>query len=423
MEPPGGLLECHSVAIDGGRIAAILPTGEALADVSATQEFRLDRHALIPGLINAHTHAAMCLFRGLADDLPLMQWLQDHIWPAEHKWVDREFVVDGTRLAVAEMLRGGVTCFNDMYFYPDHTAEVASELGMRASVGLILLDFPTAWAKDAEEYLVKGEQVFDRFRDDALVSTAFAPHAPYTVSDGPLRRVATLADEIDIPVHMHVHESGDEIAQSLAQFQKRPLQRLGELGLVSERLVGVHMTQLRQDEIAVLARSGVHVAHCPESNLKLANGICPVKQLLDAGVNVCIGTDGAASNNNLDMLGEMRTAALLAKGHSGECTAVNAETALAMATINGARALGLEGRIGSLRVGKEADIAAIDLGRIETQPVYDPVSQIVYSADRSQVSDVWVAGQRLLGNGELTGVDVGGLLERVAVWQERISSA
>lgn len=423
MAPGKKLFKEHSIAIDNGRIAAILPTEEIHDNLTAEHEVDCAQHALIPGLINLHTHATMSLFRGLADDLPLMQWLHDHIWPAEQKWISPEFINDGSRLAIAEMLRCGTTCFNDMYFYPDHTAAVASQLGMRASIGLIIIDFPSAWAKDTEDYLAKGQQVFDQFKHDPLITTAFAPHAPYTVPDKPLQRVATLADELDIPVHMHVHETEEEIQQSLAQHQKRPLQRLHELGLINERLIAVHMTQLQPDEIDLLARTGVHIAHCPESNLKLANGTCPVKPLLDAGVNVGIGTDGAASNNDLDLLGEMRTAALLAKGHSRDSTAVSAQTALAMATINAARALGLDDRIGSLETGKEADIAAIDLGAIETQPIYNPVSQIVYSASRDQVTDVWVAGRHLLKNNRLALIDTEQLLANVARWQRQIAAS
>ncbi len=423
VEPFDQTFEHHSIAIDKGKIISILPTARARTEMSAQHELSLDQHALIPGLINAHTHAAMTLFRGLADDLPLMQWLNDHIWPAERKWISPEFISDGTRLGVAEMLRNGTTCFNDMYFYPDYTAEVASQLGIRSMIGLIMIDFPTAWAKDAEEYLAKGEQVYDKFKQHPLVNMAFAPHAPYTVSDTPLQRIATLADELDIPVHMHVHETKDEINHSLEKYKQRPLQRLYEMGLISERLIAVHMTQLEQHEIDMLAQQGVHVAHCPESNLKLASGTCPVKQLSDAGVNICIGTDGAASNNDLDMLGEIRTAALLAKGHSGDSTAINARTALAMGTINAAKALGLDKNIGSLLEGKEADIVAIDLAYIETQPVYDPVSQIIYSANRNQVSDVWIAGKHLLKNGELTQLDTNNLLEKTAKWRDRIISS
>jgi len=420
VEPEGQVLEHHSIAIEAGRIHAILPTAEAREQFHAQRTVDLPRHALIPGLVNAHTHAAMSLFRGLADDLPLMDWLQQHIWPAEQRWVHEEFVADGTRLAIAEMLRGGTTCFNDMYFFPDVTGQVAAATGMRAVIGLILIDFPSAWAEDAEGYLARAVEVHERFRNEPLIRTAFAPHAPYSVSDGPLERMRVLDAELNLPVHMHVHETADEVQQGLAQHGKRPLARLQELGLLGPSLVAVHMTQLEDAEIEAIARAGVNVVHCPESNLKLASGFCPVARLLEAGVNLALGTDGAASNNDLDLLGEMRTAALLGKGVASDPSALPARQVLHMATLGGARALGLGEEIGSLVAGKAADIAAIDLGQPQTQPVYDPVSQIVYAAGREQVSDVWVAGRRLVSNGRVNCLDIPEIVRNAARWGERI---
>lgn len=362
----------------------------------------------------------MNLFRGLADDLPLMDWLNKHIWPAETKWVDPDFVKDGTELAIAEMIRGGTTCFNDMYFFPDQTAEVCSHVGMRVVVGLILIDFPTAWAKDADEYIFKGEQIHDTYRHDPLINTAFAPHAPYTVSDEPLKRVNVIAEELDIPIHMHIHETAFEVEQSIELHGKRPLQRLSELGLLSPRMLAVHMTQLEKEEIKELAKLSVSVVHCAESNLKLASGFCPVGELIKAGVNVCIGTDSAASNNDLDMFGEMRTAALLAKGVANDSTCLDAHTTLKMATLNGAKALGLDDTIGSLKKGKQADIVAINLDQLETVPLYEPVSQIIYSANRQQVSDVWIAGKQLLKNRELTTMEYSKLMEKAKNWESKI---
>lgn len=422
VEPKNTVLENHSIAIKDGKIEAILPTEKATEKYSANEEHHLQQHALIPGLINAHTHAAMNLFRGLADDLPLMDWLNNHIWPAEAKWVDPEFVKDGTELAVAEMIRGGTTCFNDMYFFPDQTAEVCSQVGMRVVVGLILIDFPTAWAKDADDYLVKGEQVHDKFKHDSLINTAFAPHAPYTVSDEPLKRIYVIAEELDIPIHMHIHETAFEVEQSVEQHGKRPLQRLNELGILSPRTIAVHMTQLNEEEINELAKLSVSVAHCPESNLKLASGFCPIGDLVKAGVNVCLGTDSSASNNDLDMFGEMRTAALLAKGVSSDSTCLDAHTTLQMATLNGAKALGLDETIGSLKKGKQADITAINLDQLETTPLYDPVSHIVYSANRQQVTDVWVSGKQLLKDRELTTMEYTKLMEKAKSWEAKIKS-
>ncbi|HHH48520.1 MAG TPA: TRZ/ATZ family hydrolase [Gammaproteobacteria bacterium] len=422
VEPHDSVLDHHAIAIHEGRIVELLPSREAEGKYRANVEHHLDSHALIPGLVNAHTHAAMSLFRGLADDLHLMDWLQNHIWPAEGKWISPEFVADGTRLAIAEMLRGGTTCFNDMYFFPDETARVADNAGMRAVVGLILIDFPTVWAANADDYLHKGIEVHDHYRHHPLISTAFAPHAPYTVSDEPLQRVVTFAEEMDLSLHMHVHETAHEVEEASARNGLRPLARLTQLGLLSPRLAAVHMTQLSDGEIAQLAGSGASVVHCPESNLKLASGFCPVQKLLDAGVNVALGTDGAASNNDLDMLGEMRSAALLGKAVAGDASAVSAAQALHMATLGGARALGLDEAIGSLVPGKAADVTAIDLGALETQPVYHPTSQLVYAAGREQVSDVWVAGRHLLKARELTTLNQASIIERAHAWAEKIQA-
>jgi len=422
VEPEGRVLEHHSLAINDGKIIDILPTAQAKKKYSAFDEHQFETHALIPGLINGHTHAAMTLFRGLADDLPLMDWLNNHIWPAEQQWVNPKFVEDGTRLAVAEMIRGGTTCFNDMYFFPDHTAEVVVTTGIRAVIGLIMIDFPTAWAKDPEEYLTKGINVHDKYKHNPLIRTAFAPHAPYTVSDEPLKKIYIDAEELNIPIHMHMHETWDEIEKSLEQYNKRPLQRLLDLGLLNERLIAVHLTQVEQGEIELIAKQGVSVLHCPESNLKLASGFCPINDLLLAGVNVALGTDGAASNNDLDMLGEMRTAALLAKGVANDSSAVPAHTVLGMATINGAKALDMDDEIGSLTIGKQADIVAIDLDSIETQPMYSPISQIVYSCNRNQVTDVWVAGKQLLKERELTTIDETVVIETTKLWQDKIKN-
>lgn len=424
VERAGQVLEEHSIGISNGRIAVIAPQAETRNEITANEVLEMPGHALIPGLVNAHTHAAMSLFRGLADDLPLMTWLNDHVWPAEARWVHEEFVADGTRLALAEMIRGGTTCFNDMYFFPDITARVVNQTGLRALVGLIIIDFPTQWAQDQDGYFARASEVYDRLKNKPLTRPAFAPHSPYAVSDSSLKRLLRLANELpEIPVHMHVHETRDEVKQGLEQHGKRPIARLDELGLVGPSLAAVHMTQLEDDEIALFAERGAHVVHCPESNLKLASGFCPVKQLLDAGINVALGTDGAASNNDLDLLGEMRTAALLAKGVANDASALPAAQALQMATLNGARALGLGDEIGSLSVGKAADIVAIDLERPETGPVYDVVSLIVYAASRHQITDVWVAGEQLLRDRELTSLDLAEITSSAALWGEKIKAS
>jgi 5-methylthioadenosine/S-adenosylhomocysteine deaminase len=422
VEPDGQALDHHSIAVHGGKIVEVLASANAAQKYRATETVDLKQHAVIPGLVNAHTHAAMSLFRGLADDLPLMDWLNHHIWPAEAKWVSPDFVRDGTELAAAEMLKSGTTCFSDMYFFPDVTARVCQDAGMRACVGLIMIDFPSAWAQNADEYLHKGLKLHDELRNSELIRTAFAPHAPYTVSDAPFEKIRMYADELDIPIHMHVQETAHEVDASVKQHGVRPLARLGNLGILGPRLIAVHMTQLLPAEIELLAQANVSIVHCPESNLKLASGFCPVQALVKAGVNVALGTDGAASNNNLDMLEEMRIAALLAKGASNDATAIPAHTALRMATLNGARALGIEARTGSLTAGKAADITAIDLSAISSQPVYDPVSQIVYTATRDQVSDVWVNGRHLLAKHQLTSLDEAALRDKAQAWHDKIKA-
>jgi 5-methylthioadenosine/S-adenosylhomocysteine deaminase len=411
----------HAVAVRDGRILALLPSAEARRSIEADRVVELPGHCLIPGLVNAHTHAAMTLMRGMADDLPLMTWLHEHIWPAEKRWVDPGFVGDGTRLALLEMLRGGVTCFNDMYFFPEVTAQAAADAGMRAVVGMIVVDFPTAYAEDAQTYIAKGLALHDRYRGHPLIRTAFAPHSPYAVADGPLERVRTLADELEVQVHIHLHETRDEVVASLRDHGERPLARLDRLGLVGPGLTAVHMTQLEEPEIERLAAAGAHVVHCPESNLKLASGFCPAVRLLAAGVNVALGTDGAASNNDLNLLGEMRSAALLGKGVAGSASALPAAQALCMATINGARALGLEDEIGSIEPGKSADLAALDLRDPHTQPLYHPVSQLVYSAGRHQVRQVWVQGRQLIRDGVPTSLDPPTVIAAAQAWAERLA--
>jgi 5-methylthioadenosine/S-adenosylhomocysteine deaminase len=420
VEPPGRVLEDHALAINEGRIVAILPKQEAFACYRAAVCVEGPCHVLMPGLVNTHTHAAMTLLRGLADDLPLMEWLSQHIWPAENRWVSEAFVHDGAQLAMAEMLRGGITCFNDMYFFPETVAAAVNACGMRACIGLIVIDFPSPWAKDADAYLRKGLALYPTLDKEPLLSAALAPHGPYTVNADALKQIRTLAEQWQIPIHMHVHETAAEVEGMVRQQGCRPLQWLDNLGLVSERLLAVHMTQLTDAEISWIARCGVHVIHCPESNLKLASGFCPVAKLDAAGVNVALGTDGTASNNDLNLLGEMRIAALLAKGLANDAAVLPAHRVLRMATLNGAKALGLDQQIGSLEPGKWADVTLVDLGAVETEPVYHPISQLVYATDRQQVTDVWVAGRPLLRNRELTTLDIEKIIHRARGWRDKI---
>lgn len=420
VEPAGVILENHAVAIDKGRIVAILQQSEARLKFLPNEVKQLPHHILIPGLVNLHTHAAMTLLRGLADDLPLMEWLQQHIWPAEAKHVSAQFVYDGTLIACAEMLRGGTTCFNDMYFYPKAAAQAARAAGMRAVIGLISLDFPTAYATDADDYLAKGLAARDELRDEALLSFCLAPHAPYTVNDRNFAKVLTLAEQCDLPIHLHLHETRAEIDDSVQRFGLRPIERLHRLGLLSPGLIGVHGIHLNADEIALLAQHGCSIAHCPSSNLKLASGIAPISALSESGVNLGLGSDGAASNNRLDLFQEMRLAALLAKGSSGQAETINAHQALRMATLGGAQALGLDAEIGSLAQGKAADLCAVTIDDIGLVPCYDLASLIVYCAGREHVTDVWVAGRSRVANGNLLSGNEIELINLAALWQNQI---
>ena len=421
VEPIHQTLFQHSVAIADGRIMSILPTTEAHTRFTAKNHYQLKDHVLIPGLINLHTHAAMTLLRGLADDLPLMEWLKGHIWPAEGSHVSVEFVRDGTLLACAEMIKGGVTCFNDMYFFPGAAAEAVLTAKMRAAMGLIAIDFPTAYASDADDYLNKGLAMRDQYRAEPLLGFCMAPHAPYTVNDQTLGKVLTYAEQLDLPIHIHLHETEDEIRQSLDQHQRRPIQRLHDIGVLGPNLLAVHAVHLTSQEMALLAKQGCHVAHCPTSNLKLASGFAPVAGMLEHGINIGIGTDGAASNNRLDMFAEMRLAALLAKGVSGMADALPAHYALQMATLNGAKALGIDAITGSLTAGKAADITAVDLSSLETSPCYDAASHLVYAAGREHVSHVWVNGELLLDGQNLVTLDTQELKAKVAYWQDKIA--
>jgi 5-methylthioadenosine/S-adenosylhomocysteine deaminase len=422
VNPQFELLEHAALVINGDEIQSIVPANLLLPhELEQAEIFELDNHVLMPGLVNTHTHAAMSLMRGIADDLPLMEWLNNHIWPVESRWIDREFIEDGVKLAVAEMIRGGTTCFNDMYFFPDVMARACQQMGMRASAGLIVLDFPTMWAQSADEYLSKAITVHDEIREFPLISSALAPHAPYTVSDDPLKQIAMYSNELDLPVHMHIHETQFEVDEAVKNSGMRPLERLDQLGLLNPSLMAVHMTSLNEMELERLAETGVNIVHCPESNLKLASGFCPVSKLQQQNSNVCLGTDGAASNNDLDMFGEMRSAALLAKGVSGDASSCNAEQSIRMATINGAKALGLDQNIGSLEIGKKADMIAVDFSQINSQPVYDPVAQLVYACNSLQVSHVWINGNNKLNNYQLTDIDAVAIISKAQQWQQKIS--
>ena len=420
--PKNRLLEYQSVVIQSEKIIDICSISSASELYQADEIVQLTEHVLIPGLINLHTHAAMSLMRGVADDLPLMNWLNEHIWPAEKAVLSAQYVQDSTLFACAEMLSGGITCFNDMYFYPQATVVASNQAGIRANIGLVVLEFPTAYASDAADYLQKGFEAHDSMRGNALISTCFAPHAPYTVTNKTFETVLTYAEQLGLGIHTHLHETRDEIALSVANFGLRPLQRLAQLGILGPNFLAAHGVHLLENEIEMLAESGCHIAHCPSSNLKLASGIAPISKLLDNCVNVGLGTDSAASNNRLDMFAEMRLSALLAKGVNENATVIPAHQALEMATINAAKAIGLEEKIGSIEIGKFADLTAVKLSELIINPCYDPISHLVYACGREQVSHTWVAGELRYSNGLYANIEPLELKEIINVWQPKLQA-
>ncbi|MCA0912910.1 TRZ/ATZ family hydrolase [Marinobacter nauticus] len=422
VEPFGVVLEHQAVILQGSRILAIVPQAEADQSYRTRETLDLNQHVVLPGLINLHGHTAMSLFRGLADDLPLMTWLNDHIWPAEGKFVSEQFVADGTRLAMAEMLRTGTTTFSDMYFFPEVTAQAAHDTGMRAQICFPLMDMPTVWGSGPEEYLRKGADLIEQWQRDDYIMPAIGPHAPYTVSDGPLGAAVELAQQTGAAIQLHLHETAFEVAEAVKASGQRPLARMADLGVLGANTQCVHMTQIDESDLAHLKKTGAHVVHCPESNLKLASGFCPVQKLLDHDINVTIGTDGAASNNDLDLFGELKTAAMVAKAVADDAAALSAHKALEMATLSGARALGRDHDIGSLVAGKLADLIAVDLSDPYLQPVYDPASHLVYSNHGRAVSHSWIHGVPQLQDGRLTRIDVPDLVLRVNEWRKLILS-
>ncbi len=413
-------LRQHSVVVNGGVITAVLPTADAAARYSAKRRVDLSNHIVLPGLVNAHCHAAMSLMRGIADDLVLEDWLQAHIWPREAAHMSADFVFDGSLLAAAEMIRGGITTCSDMYFFPEATARALRQSGMRVQLGLPILEFPSAYAQTADEYLQRGLAVRDRLRDDSLVSFALAPHAPYTVSDATFSKIVIYAEELGLPIHTHLHETAREVADGIATHGCRPLARLKALDVLGPAFSAIHAVHCNDDDIAALFHHASHVIHCPSSNLKLGSGIAPVAALLAHGINVALGTDGAASNNRLDLFGEMRIAALLAKGITQDATTLPARQAVAMATLGGAKALGLEASVGTIAVGKSADLIAVAIGSPELSPMFDPYSHLVYAAGRGDVSHAWVGGDCVLDDRHLMQCDVPAVLRLAQHWQEKL---
>ena len=432
IAPVNVALNDYAVVISGEKIVAVLPRAEAQTQYPAAEVVELPDHLLTPGFVNAHTHAAMSLLRGAGDDLPLHEWLQTRIWPLESKLVSEEFVFDGTVIAIEEMLLGGTTCFNDMYFFPQATARAAQAMGIRANIGLVIFDFPSAYGTGAADYLAKGLALRDQTQRDEtasakLISFCLAPHAPYTVSDESFGKIAVLANELGLAIHIHLHETAQEITDSLTQYGKRPLQRLVDLGLVGPDFVAIHAVHLNSDDIALMTKNSATVVHCPHSNLKLASGIAPVYAMLEAGLSVAIGTDGSASNNQLNLLSETRTACLLAKGTSGKADAFSAAIALHTMTLGGAKAIGLSDQIGSIEVGKFADLTAIQIANVDHGPIHDAIAHLIYSADRSQVSDVWISGVPVVRKRQLAQTGARATLDEVVprsrLWHNLASDA
>ncbi|MFA5633183.1 MAG: TRZ/ATZ family hydrolase [Porticoccaceae bacterium] len=419
--PENAIYRDCSLAITGSKIIGLCPKAEADHRYNPVQRVELDNHVLIPGLINCHGHLAMSLLRGYADDMPLESWLRDSIWPAEERWVSEEFVRNGAELAMAEMLLSGTTCFSDMYFFPEQTALVARQHGMRCQLAFPILNAPSVWAREGDEYISKGLALRDYHKGDDLISVIFGTHAPYTLDDRLFEVVATYANELDSAIQVHLHETQAEVDAAVAQSGERPIARLHRLGVLTPNTQCVHMTALDDGDITLLAASGAHVIHCPKSNLKLASGFCPVTRLQQAGVNVALGTDSAASNNGLDLFGELNTASLLAKGLSGDAAALDGHASLRMATLDGARALGMEAITGSLEVGKAADIVAVNLAGISREPLYNPISQLVYTAVGHLVSHVWVNGSAKVHEGQLLSFNEQELETKARQWRDRIT--
>lgn len=416
----GQLLSDYSIVIENDKIIDLVPQDKVFDEYEANDTYQLTDHILIPGLINTHTHAAMSLFKGFADDLPLQDWLNDYIWPAEKEFINSSFVKDGSILALSEMIKSGVTTFNDMYFFPDATAEAVKELGVRSNIGLVVLDFPTNYATDPEDYLLKGFEFRDKWRNEELITTSIAPHAPYSVSDEAFTLINTYSEELSINIHTHLHETQWEIEDSIEKYGITPVQRLNNLGIIGPSLMAVHCVHLNDQDMATLAKNKVSIVHNPSSNMKLGSGIADIAKMLKQNLNISLGTDSSASNNRLDIMEEMRLAALLIKGSTKSPESFSANEAIKMATINGAKALGLESIIGSIEKNKKADLVAIDLNSIENQPIYNPLTTFVYSSSRSDVSYVWIDGEIKLKDKKLVKIDEERIIQLAKKWQRKL---
>ena len=419
------LIEDGAVAVRGDKIIDVGPAAEiekkyeADAVIGGSGQLK----ALLPGFVNTHTHAPMVYLRGIADDLPLREWLEKHIWPIESKWLGPGFVSDATELACLEMLKGGITTYSDMYYYGNHAAPAAKKIGMRAVIGAGILDFPTIAAKNREEYFEQAEELVAGFLNDELITPSIAPHALYTCGPEGQKRAAQMAEKYDIPVQLHLSETKWETEEIEKLYGQRPVKFLDSLGALSHRVIAAHCIWLDGEEIEIMAKRHTGVSHCVESNLKLVSGFSPVARMINAGVKVTFGTDGAASNNDLNLFGEMGTASKLHKTLSGDPAALDARTTVKMATIWGAEALGLGGKTGSIRKGKAADLIMLDLDKPHLTPVYNIFSHIVYAARPSDVETVMVNGRLVVKDGELVTADEKEVLQKARIWGKKIKES
>ncbi|MAR99939.1 MAG: N-ethylammeline chlorohydrolase [Nitrosomonadales bacterium] len=415
------LLSNYSIVIKNDKIIDLVLQDEVFEKYEANEVYQLTDHIITPGLINTHTHVAMSLFKGFADDLPLQDWLNNYIWPAEKKFVNSQFVKEGSILALSEMIKSGITTYNDMYFFPDSTAEASKDLGIRSNIGLVVLDFPTNYASDPEDYLAKGFNFRDKWRNEDLISTSIAPHAPYSVSDKAFNLINTYSEELDINIHIHLHETILEIEDSIEKYGITPIQRLNNLGIIGPSMIAAHCVHLNEQDLSILTSNKVNIVHNPSSNMKLGSGIADVTKMLKQNLNVSLGTDSSASNNRLDIIEEMRLAALLIKGKTKSPELLSAVQAINMATINGAKALGLDSLIGSIEINKKADLISIDLNSITAQPIYNPLSTLVYSSSRSDVDYVWINGDIKLKDKKLINIDEDKIIQIAKKWQTKIN--
>lgn len=420
MDSNGTVLEAGTVVINDGTIVAVGASESLKSKFKAKETINANGRIVMPGLINTHTHAAMVIFRGFADDLPTQEWLENYIWPAEAKYINAETVRLGTLLAIAEMLRSGTTTFNDMYFFEDEVAKAAKEAGIRAVVGEALLDFPTPNKKTPQEGLEYSEMLIQKWRGDPLVTVAVAPHAPYTCSPEILKAAKNISDKYNVRFHIHLSETEKEVNKIQKKYGLTPVGYMDSLGVLGDNVIAAHCVHLTEEDIQLIAHRKVGVAHDPESNMKLASGVAPIPDLLDAGVKIGLGTDGAASNNDLNMFEEMDTTAKLHKVFRQDPTVIDAQTVVEMATIGGARVLGLDDQIGSIEEGKRADIIVIDLNKPHTIPLYNPYSHIVYVIDGADVETVIIDGKIVMRNQKILTINEAEIIRDIRALAVRI---